>query len=491
MSSIISVIVHFIAMMGIMISSFYVFMKSIHYTASIWHKVTIVVWCLLWSFLYGATPFLIPTLLFRPLACLSSVIFVFFLIKQKLEVVVSSYLLSFGISLFLHYIATFFIGVFSMFLFSSEYFADASIDYNKPIYLLLYTLVAILQIVLAILFFHIRRFRKGFPFIFKKITIVVSLILTGIILLLVTWVSMNSKLEENVLIGYLYIIGVLISGIGIYILIRRLIKSFQRKRAQQNAAEHFEKLWLEEKEDKAQALETIKTQSSIIHNFADRIQIMENNALEQGNIALLEDVQQLKKDLQNKMSSRKGMKLLQSTNNRTIDKLFERFAKQFADDNIDFHIMINGSIKYMVDNVIEQGELETLIVNHLKDAQIAVNASDNPFRRIAVTMGLSGDFYEFNVFDSGIPFEVDTLVQLGTKRITTHADTGGSGIGFETTFETMRKYSASLIINEQEQSKTDYSKSVSVRFDGKNQYIIETCRPNDFPASERYTVIAC
>jgi hypothetical protein len=80
-------------------------------------------------------------------------------------------------------------------------------------------------------------------------------------------------------------------------------------------------------------------------------------------------------------------------------------------------------------------------------------------------------------------------VRLGAERVTTHTGTNGSGIGFETTFKIMREYNASLIINEKEPNPSSNSKSVTIRFDGKNQYIIETCRPDDFPPSDRFIVI--
>jgi hypothetical protein len=285
-----------------------------------------------------------------------------------------------------------------------------------------------------------------------------------------------------------FAIGVLVSGVGIYILVRRLIKVFQIKKAQQNAENHYEKLYYEEKAKNEELIKLLKAKSSALHNFADRLKAMEE-ATARGT-ATPEDIKKLQKDWQDELDKIKGKPALPSTNIPAIDNLFEYFAKQFTDENIIFNIMMNGSIKYMVDNVIKQGELETLIVNHLNDAQIAVKASDNSFRHITVVIGLLKDCYEFTVLDSGIPFEVDTLVRLGTERVTTHADSGSSGIGFETTFETMKECKASLVINEYEQSSVDYSKSVSVRFDGKNQYVIETYRPNDFPAIDRYVIVS-
>jgi signal transduction histidine kinase len=430
----------------------------------------------------------IPLFLFRPLMCFASVIFVFFLTRQKLETVVSAYLLSFGISLVLYYIATAVVGIVFMFFIGEEHFDNASIDHNNLVYLLLYTLVATLQIALSVLLFHIRRFRKGFPFIFKRYTIVAALFFTGVILVLVTWVNIRSRADVFTGIGYsMLLLGVLIAGVGIYILIRRLISMFQAKKVRQNTADYYEKLYLEEKAKNEELLKLLKTKSSVIHNFADRLKAMEAVVVK-GSVEA-ETLQDLQADWERELDKIKGKTALSSTNVVAIDNLLEFYARQFAAEKIAFNVMANGSIKYMVENVIKQGDLETLIVNHLNDAKKAVNASDNAFRSITAVIGVSGEHYEFTVLDSGIPFEVDTLVRLRAERVTTHADTGGGGIGFETTFATMKATGASLIINEQEQSDVDYSKSVTIRFDGKNRYIIETYRSDEFPESDRFTVV--
>ena len=482
--------------MGIMFSSFYIFQKSIQYTASLSCKFLTVAWCLLWSVLYAAAEMSLITI---PLACLTSVIFVFLISRRELktgpilEITVSAYLFSFGISYILNYIAGLLISVPYALLINSEVVVDAPIDYNQPVYLLIYTLIFISQLILSVLLFRIRRFRKGFPFIFNKFTIVVALFFTGIILMFVTWVNVLATKEyartsEEFIAVTSYIISVLITGAGIYILIRRLIKMFQRKRVQQNTVEHYKNLWLESEERHEQKDEFINALTSATHNFTERINAMESIAKELDNVELIEDIQGLKKNWQDELAKVKTKKLLPSTKIRTIDNLFQQFAKQFADKNIVFNLIVNGSIIYMMNNIIKTGKLETLIVNHLKDAQIAINASNNSFRNIMAMIGLNENHYEFTVFDGGIPFEVDTLVRLGTERVTTHADTGGSGIGFETTFETMRECKASLIISEKEPSSAYHSKSVSICFDGNNQYIIKTYRPDDFPASDRYIV---
>jgi hypothetical protein len=472
-------------MFGMMFTSFYAFAKSIKYTFTKKRKILSWSWCLMWALIY-AEPYVIPVPVVRFLACAASILLFYFLNKETIETNISAYMLSYGISIVLYYLSGLVLAIPFAYLTNTGQIIDAPLDYNQPIYLITDTIRAILQFILAILLFRIRRLKNGFPFIFKRYTIVLTLVITGFILFLVRWVNKSSASEE-VYMGYnLDIIGIILAGIGIYILIRKLIKTFQTKMAEQNTEEYYKNMWLQEKAEKEQCLKLIEEQRAFIHNTVSYIIELSDFALEQCDLELLKN---LRNDFQNAMANRKGKQNLPTANSITIDRLFEYFAKQFAQDNIDFNLIMNGSIVYMVNNIIGQGDLETLIANHLKNAQIAINAGDNPCRRIAVTIGLSENLYEFTVFDSGIPFEVDTLVRLGTDRVTTHAGTGGSGIGFETTFKTMQEYDASLIINEQEQSETDYSKSVSIRFDSKHQYIIETYRPDDFPSSDRYSVI--
>ena len=81
------------------------------------------------------------------------------------------------------------------------------------------------------------------------------------------------------------------------------------------------------------------------------------------------------------------------------------------------------------------------------------------------------------VYDSGIEFEKETLENLGKKPSTTHAEEGGTGMGFMNTFDTLRKYKASLEIEEiGKPSKDNYTKILKIKFDGKKEYKVKTYR---------------
>ena len=59
-----------------------------------------------------------------------------------------------------------------------------------------------------------------------------------------------------------------------------------------------------------------------------------------------------------------------------------------------------------------------------------------------------------------------------------------------TTFETMKNCGASLIISEKVPNDRDYTKSVTIRFNGENRYMIESYRFGDiFKHEEEYTAM--
>lgn len=90
-------------------------------------------------------------------------------------------------------------------------------------------------------------------------------------------------------------------------------------------------------------------------------------------------------------------------------------------------------------------------------------------------------------------------MNLGMKRITTHKDSGGTGIGLSSTYGLCKKYNASFVITEDINSENTtfndtnskdsisekvssnvitFTKKVSVIFDDKSEYHLKT--NNDF-----------
>ena len=146
-------------------------------------------------------------------------------------------------------------------------------------------------------------------------------------------------------------------------------------------------------------------------------------------------------------------------------------------DKIDFKLNLDFDINEILETKIPQSKLETMLADHIRDAIIAINCSDNKKRKIKVVLDKEDNNYQIKFYDTGIEFEIETLSNLGLKRITTHKSTGGSGIGFMTTFETLKQCKASLII--EEYSDLEYTKAVIIKFDNKNEYRIHSYRTEE------------
>lgn len=167
------------------------------------------------------------------------------------------------------------------------------------------------------------------------------------------------------------------------------------------------------------------------------------------------------------------------TNIPGVDNMFEYMQEEAIKSNINFDLKINESIHDLLENIIPKDKFETLLGDHLRDAIIAVNFSNSSYKSILTTLGIVENCYELSIYDTGIEFEINTLLKLGKEQVTTHKDTGGSGIGFITTFETLKATKASLIIEEYNPKTTNYTKSVNIRFDGKGEYRIYSYRAED------------
>ncbi len=159
----------------------------------------------------------------------------------------------------------------------------------------------------------------------------------------------------------------------------------------------------------------------------------------------------------------------------SIDNMFSYMQSECIKNNIKFELQVVGNIYYMLNNLISENDLEILIADHIKDAIIAINNSDNLNRSILVRIGKINNVYSIYFYDSGIEFTKEVLDNLGKKPITTYADTGGTGMGFMNTFDTLNKTKASLIINEiGEPCEDNYTKVLIFKFDNQNEFKVNS-----------------
>lgn len=171
---------------------------------------------------------------------------------------------------------------------------------------------------------------------------------------------------------------------------------------------------------------------------------------------------------------------LDKTGITQVDDMLNVMQSECIKNNIEFDLQIIGNVYHIINNIVTVDELEILIADHVKDAIIAINHTDNVNRSILVRLGKIDDCYGLYIHDSGIEFEKETLEKLGKEPITTHKSEGGTGMGFMNTFDTLKKCKGSLIINEiGKPSKDNFTKIVMIRFDGKNEFRVISYRENN------------
>lgn len=339
-----------------------------------------------------------------------------------------------------------------------------------------FMLIALIDIILMLFFLKMKRLKNGLVFLNNNvcnnyIDIIVINISMTIILAYCILGNYYGNLTMNLTVSFV------ILTIIMFIMIQKtLILYYKQKLLEKTMADYEEEIKQKDEIIKELSEEKFKI-SKVNHEFYNRQKSLEkavkdfinNTSTEMGNeLTIINKINNLSKEYSNKMEKIKQVEKLPLTDVEEIDEMFKYMQSECIKNNIDFRLKIEGNIISLINNIIEKDRLVTLIGDHLRDAIIAINSGTNKFKSIIAILGIKDKYYEFCVYDTGVEFEIETLLKLGLEPVTTHKNTGGTGIGFISTFETINKCKASLIIQEKNKENTNnYTKAVIIRFDGK------------------------
>lgn len=346
-----------------------------------------------------------------------------------------------------------------------------------------YLLIGMIQFIITYYFFKIKRFKDGFSFIkednFYKNINVISIIL-GITLIIFIMIIFCKDFFEYVFT----FLGIIFGMLLILYLIKKNITNHYKSKMKDRTVE----MLTEQIKEKDKIIDDLRaeldTTLKINHKYSHRISAAEkaisklkfNEEFASENANIIELVNELSKKYKNELSLIEKQDNLPKTEVFGIDNMLEYMSNEAKKNNISFEVEVNYNVKDITENIINQSKLETLLADHINDAIIAINYSSNPSRKIMISFDKVSDIHEIKIYDTGIEFEIETLLKLGTVQVTTHKDNGGSGIGFMTTFETLKECKGSLIIEEYNHDPTNFTKSITIRFDNKNEYKIRSYR---------------
>ena len=342
-------------------------------------------------------------------------------------------------------------------------------------------LCIILTIHLFILYkvLNIKRFKYGI-FSLKNdipnenIDILILTISTMVLFSCIVIINSNLMLANSMIIAFF------ISAIVMIIVIQKSLQLYYKQKMLikdlKETKEELENKKKEIAELEAENIRISKKRHTIVHKQKS-LEYKLSELLTKTEIST-EDATEIKERLEklkNDIYDEKEIIELDKTGVTIIDDMLKCMQAECQKYKIEFTLVLKGNIHYMINNLISKEELETLLADHIKDAIIAVNHTDNINKSILVKLGNIDGIYGLYIYDSGVEFKKETLDNLGKKPVTTYSTEGGTGMGFMNTFDTLRKHKASLIIEEiGKPSVENYTKVLMIKFDGKNEFLVNS-----------------
>lgn len=415
-------------------------------------------------------PLVIPTLI------TTFLIFITFITKIEPGLSITTTVISFGIGFVSYAISSFSVSILFHFV-GVPHLSSREITFSA--------VISLLQLLICYFPWKIRRLKSGMPFL-RNIGGGDAGVMASTILLCCIIIANNAGGTKSV--SFIFpILLVFVLGLFIFLWWRhRLQKAYIEKIKTRELEALHDALHKEEKRIK-QLESNNDYLAKIIHKDNKLIPAMELAVREYLQFSEQNDEAGIQKEGQILLSQLKTIsceragiitgyqsesKKIPSTDVSQIDMLMNYMYRKANENSIKYDVAISGSIKYMTEKVISVSDLRTLLADLIENAIIAVKASDK--KEILVMLSICDGVYVIDVFDSGLPFEPKVLMNFGREKITTHADTGGSGIGLMTVSSILSGYRASFLVEEYPEGSGNFTKKVSVKFDNLNQFNVKS-----------------
>ena len=377
------------------------------------------------------------------------------------------------------------LSVYTVILLYSAFFSFS--DYERMSTVVFIVCFA-LTFLTAIWFLHIKSLCRGISFFFRRENLGLGLVLSSLVFFTA---NIEADGKEHRMVFYLIVaIVMLTSGLGFYFWIRSSITAHYRERMKLRNEEHYRQLLTEKEQELEKLRQSNEYLAKVVHRDNHLVQSLGaavDAYFQSGDRAfrddLLREVKAFAEERGELLPKEQiASRILPSTGNLMIDGAINGLYAKAVSRGIDCSLSVSAAADEVIGKYLSRTELQTLLCDHIKNAVIAVEAKGEENGKIYVSLSEKNGCYEIGIFASGIPFEIATLDRLGKEPATTHADSGGSGIGFMTTFRVLEKARASLMITEFE-NPTPFSKSVVFRFDGASAFIISSCRGEELKAA--------
>ena len=437
----------------------------------------------------------IPMTILPPVHLVGMLVFVAITARVKTSLMISSVIISVGISLGLDSLAILIILLLEIISataagvrwFDSTYQHIFDSTYQHIIDAIILSIASIMFIVFVHYLFKTKRLEKGILFWENKEAVRIGLIFS--IFIMINMAILGTAIADDIRSEFLLafiLIANCICTFGLYFWWRYHTTALYQQRIKERDLEYYigEAQRLSESNDVLSEMvhrdnKLLPAMYNAVSQFLDNQGSNIDAKTKNKGLNILNELDEIVGERKNMIFEiQRTYKTLTSTGIERIDNILNYMLSKTTENEIQFDFTLTEDIKEIAESVIPPGKLGTLLADLIENAMIAV--SHSTYKKILVTMGIADDCLEISVQDSGIPFEAETLANLGLRKTTTYADTSGSGIGYLTIFEILNESGASLTITEYATENYAFTKSIKVRFDGKSEYVAYASEADEY-----------
>ena len=335
-----------------------------------------------------------------------------------------------------------------------------------------------LLIIQAELISRFRRFRNGIQFFQSYENLGVGLFLSSLVFILSSVDMRHGFISDASLLVLL--VGITMSGIGIFIWVKANITRYYKSKLRDRDATMYLKELESCEEELDRLRRTNELLSSVVHRDSHLFAALGTAASDAQSLdELSEEIRTLIRErtelIENEIQK---SSLIPETGDKMIDSTIHALALRAEANHVRLVLNVTAPVTEIIGDKLSRTALQTLISDHVKDAITAVQSCSEAKGKMLLNLARDGNAYTMTIFDNGVPFDTATYDKLGRERYTSHPDSGGTGIGFMQTFDTLSRCKCSLIITEFD-GGMPYTKSAGFRFDGKGRFIIKSPRAEE------------
>ncbi len=332
-------------------------------------------------------------------------------------------------------------------------------------------------IVLTFVLFKIKRFKSAIVPLRNDGTYD-ALTFAGIIsIFAMTLFYISSDLREDIMdLSFLFLA---FSALTLIIGWRRVITRRYRQQLMHRNIEHLEKALASSQQEQRNITEKNEELAKIIHRdnkLIPSMMIAVENCIKGGSAADAQGVlDELKKMYEERtdavLSIVESATPLKKTGDFTIDSIMEFLrgigVKHKAEMSVEAE---ENAVTLLREKFVDVTELNTMLCDLGENALIAAKSG-----KVKFSFNCPDNMPQISIYDSGEPFAVQVLAEMGKKKITTNIHDGGTCTGLFQTFKILKTYAASFIIDEADCGE-EFTKRVIIIPDGKGRHIIRSCR---------------